>query len=364
MATSTRILSFGLLSLCTAALGTAQTFSDDFESYAAGSALEGQGGWAGWDNVNTTFTTVTTAQAHSGSQSIQVNPGADTVQEFTQATTGDWVFSLWVYAPASFTSEIDIMIMNAYAPGGPYEWGSWLTLAGGTSTVTCNCGGIGAGMTTLPVDRWFEVRKEIDLQSDMAEIWFDGTLLATYPWSGGYNGNQNHGLPAITAIDLYATGSGDGVFIDDVNLMEVVSNIGSSYCMAAPNSTGSVGAISALGATTAAANNLTLMASDLPTNQFGIFITSMTQAFVPGAGGTSNGNLCLGGSLGRFSLPNQILTSGSSGSFELTVDTTQIPQGSGFVTIMAGETWNYQAWHRDPVGVGSNFTGGLEVMFN
>ena len=140
--------------------------------------------------------------------------------------------------------------------------------------------------------------------------------------------------------------------------------IGSNYCMAAANSTGATGSISATGSTSAASNSLTLNASDLPLNQFGIFVVSNTQAFVPGAGGTSNGNLCLGGSLGRFSQPNQILSSGGGGSFDLGVDTTMIPQGAGFVAIMAGDTWNFQAWHRDTVGVGSNFTDGIEIVFN
>jgi hypothetical protein len=31
---------------------------------------------------------------------------------------------------------------------------------------------------------------------------------------------------------------------------------------------------------------------------------------------------------------------------------------------MAGQTWNFQAWHRDQVGLGSNFTDGLEIQFN
>ena len=38
----------------------------------------------------------------------------------------------------------------------------------------------------------------------------------------------------------------------------------------------------------------------LPANQFGIIVTSQTQGFVPNAGGTSNGNLCLGGAIDRF----------------------------------------------------------------
>ena len=141
-------------------------------------------------------------------------------------------------------------------------------------------------------------------------------------------------------------------------------SLGSNYCMANPNSTGSIGSMSATGSASAASNDLTLMATGLPNNQFGIFVTSTTQGFVPGAGGTSNGNLCVGGSIGRFSEPNQILNTGGSGEMSLVVDTTQVPQGSAFVSIMPGETWNFQGWHRDPVGVGSNFTDGLEIMFN
>ena len=142
------------------------------------------------------------------------------------------------------------------------------------------------------------------------------------------------------------------------------ANLGTNYCTAVANSSGAIGTMSALGSASAASNNLDLIASDLPANQFGIFVTSMTQAFVPGAGGTSNGNLCLGGALGRFTQPSQILNSGSAGEFTLNVDTTMFPQGAGFIAVNAGETWNFQAWYRDPVGLGSNFTDGLEIAFN
>ena len=71
------------------------------------------------------------------------------------------------------------------------------------------------------------------------------------------------------------------------------------------------------------------MASGMPTNQFGIFVTSRDQGFVMGAGGTSNGNLCLSGTLGRFSAPSQILTTGGSGSFDLAIDLTMVPEGGG-----------------------------------
>lgn len=160
-----------------------------------------------------------------------------------------------------------------------------------------------------------------------------------------------------------------GSTTDSINGFQIIGDqagpgIGANYCMAAANSTGNPGTINALGSTTASDNDLTLLASDLPSNQFGIFLTSMTQAFSPGASGTSNGNLCLGGSIGRFSQPSQTQSTGTSGVITLGIDLTTIPQGSSFVAVAAGETWNFQAWHRDVVGLGSNFTDGLEIDFD
>ena len=79
----------------------------------------------------------------------------------------------------------------------------------------------------------------------------------------------------------------------------------------------------------------------------------------------SQGVLCLGGAIGRYVGPGEILNSGSGGSFSLQLDLGQTPSPTGFVSIQAGETWNFTAWHRDAVGgtTTSNFTDGLEVVF-
>ena len=140
-------------------------------------------------------------------------------------------------------------------------------------------------------------------------------------------------------------------------------SIGSNYCMAAPNSTGQIAAMSAVGSRIAADGDVTLMTSGLPINQFGIYVTSMDQGFNMGTFGTSNGNICLSGAIGRFTMMSQIVNSGSTGEFTFVVPTSNVPQGNGQVTIMAGETWNFQCWFRDTVGLGSNFSDGLSIQF-
>ena len=167
----------------------------------------------------------------------------------------------------------------------------------------------------------------------------------------------------ILEVDMFDAGGGNNYDLNVTGGGVSVGPIGANYCSANANSTGGLSAMSAFGLTSVAANDVTLSASDLPPNQFGIFIVSATQGFVPNAGGTSNGNLCLGGAIGRYVGPGEILSSGAAGEFSLAIDLGLIPQGGGTTATMAGDTWNFQAWHRDAVGLGSNFTDGIEIVF-
>jgi len=141
--------------------------------------------------------------------------------------------------------------------------------------------------------------------------------------------------------------------------------IGNSYCMANNNSTGVAASMSATGSDSITSNNLTLVGSDLPLNAFGFFLSSPSQGFTTNPGG-SEGNLCLGGAIGRFVGPGQIQNSGALGEITLLTDNTAIPTPNGPVSVMAGSVLNFQAWFRDAAaggGATSNFTDGLEVTF-
>jgi hypothetical protein len=122
--------------------------------------------------------------------------------------------------------------------------------------------------------------------------------------------------------------------------------------------------MSGAGSASIAANDLTLEASRLPNNSFGYFITSLTQAITPNPGG-SQGVLCVGGQIGRYTGPGQIKNSGATGAFSLLLNLNQIPTPTGFVPALVGQTRSFQSWHRDSVGGAptSNFTNGLSVTF-
>ena len=115
------------------------------------------------------------------------------------------------------------------------------------------------------------------------------------------------------------------------------------FCSPAiPNSSGAAAVMGATGSDVLADNALVLTASDLPPNSFGYFLNSQTEGLsMPPA---SQGTICLGGQIGRFSA--SILNSGSTGTFSLEVDLTSIP-GNPTASAIVGDVWRFQAWFRD-----------------
>ena len=203
----------------------------------------------------------------------------------------------------------------------------------------------------------------------------------------GVNGNLLHTFCGDSYLDYFGrsvSGAGDvngdgfddlivGAPEDDNNgtdsgsarVFSGCDALGTSYCGPANlNSTGQPGVISACGIDLAylwpVSGYFMLRATDLPLNQLGYFLASETQGFIANPGG-SQGNLCLGGNIGR--LNQQIRNSGAAGSFTIQVDLTSIPTNPP-QWVMAGETWNFQAWFRDNnPGPTSNFTDGVSVLF-
>ena len=179
-------------------------------------------------------------------------------------------------------------------------------------------------------------------------FWF--TADAAPEAKSGLLGLFKPGNPGAQIFPTEGPGTGGGTL--------VIQN----YCTAIPNSTGQ--------ASTMIASNvdLTLRSMDLEAvnltqNAFGYFLASLTQGFIPNAGG-SQGNLCLAGNIGR-GVGGGILFSGTSGAFFTPVDLDMIPTPTGMTSAMSGDRWHFQAWHRDSVlgFATSNFSDGVWVQF-
>ncbi len=129
-------------------------------------------------------------------------------------------------------------------------------------------------------------------------------------------------------------------------LLDLSGCLGVSACVGAPNSTGSVGTIAGRGTVLASANDLTLDATGLPAQVFGLFIVSRTPDFVANVAG-GEGNLCLGGSIGRYNA--FIQSTGAAGLATLPVNVDEIAAPNGTIQGLPGESYYFQFWHRDVV---------------
>ena len=80
------------------------------------------------------------------------------------------------------------------------------------------------------------------------------------------------------------------------------------------------------------------------------------------------GALLVIGFVGRYAFPGtppMFLLTDPSGRAQINVDLSALPIGSGAgMSVLAGETWYFQAWHRDdPASGGANLTNALGVSF-
>jgi hypothetical protein len=224
----------------------------------------------------------------------------------------------------------------------------------------------------LPINTWF--RRETDYNLSTGEIvevritnLSTGITTSNNPVGRFLTGTLT-ALPAPTAFRFFAGGSAAGnvLAFDNPELGPVgPATLGTRYCTpAVPNSTGSSTRITATGSNVVALNDVTLATSDMPNNAFGFFLTSQTQGMVAQPGG-SLGVLCLSGAIGRYVGPGQIQNSGGAGGFQYMIDLTVHPTPTGIVQVQAGETWNFQCWHRDSVGGAavSNFSDAISISF-
>ena len=280
---------------------------------------------------------------------------------------GDYVYQ----GRTGDTSSLDVIVVNdstlVAAEGDPVPdiAGSWTltTIGSASGAFLADTGAV------LWYGVWDDTNSDIDsglfldqtslIQEGVSLI--NGNVIDTI--SSGDKGFALSDSGKYLIAELFSTTTQDPT-LNGAYLYDLDPPIGDAYCAVALNSTGSASELSAIGSTEVASNDLTLTSSSLPLSAFGYVIASTTQGFAMNAGG-STGNLCISGDIGRL-VGGVIGNAGTTGSFSVTADLNAMPQSQGPVVVVAGETWNFQTWHRDSDSGAptSNFTNGLEITFN
>ena len=111
-----KLYSLTILLLCCISFGYAQTvlFSDDFESYTAGSKLVQQApgsSWTTWSNApgGTEDPVVSNAQANSGTKSVKIAPNNDLVLKLNDKTTGRYQIKMFAKIPAGKIGYFNVL---------------------------------------------------------------------------------------------------------------------------------------------------------------------------------------------------------------------------------------------------------------
>jgi hypothetical protein len=188
-------------------IASADIFSEDFESYASGSEIHGQGGWKGWNNVSSAGAPVSSLYSYSGSNSVEIVGSADLVHEFDHAE-GRWELSIMQYIPSGTKGNTWFILLNTYNDNGAQDWSVQLVfdLATGEITSDYDTG----TLANIVYDNWIEIKCVIDLDNNTVDEYYNGKLISSHQWD-----NDKHNT--IGCIDLYGDGA-DSIYYDDLNL--------------------------------------------------------------------------------------------------------------------------------------------------
>jgi hypothetical protein len=195
------VLAFMIIGVCTVA--SASVFTEDFESYAAGSALHGKGGWKGWDNTSSAGAPTSSSHAVSGSNSVEIVGTADLVHEFN-ITGGRWEFTAMQYIPSGTTGISWFILMNTYSDGGTKDWSVQPQFNLGTGVITY----WHSGTANIVYDQWVELKFIIDLDKNTVDQYYNGEFIVTDVWDDNVHGT-------LQAIDLYGN-SASSIYYDDI----------------------------------------------------------------------------------------------------------------------------------------------------
>ncbi|MEM8711492.1 MAG: hypothetical protein AAGG01_11105 [Planctomycetota bacterium] len=137
-----------------------------------------------------------------------------------------------------------------------------------------------------------------------------------------------------------------------------------------PNSAGHLSELRACGSNDAVDNSVILFVLGLPEGSVGYFLNARAAdaAVMPG---TSQGTLCLSGSIGRHDA--QIFSAfgplgnpfGGTHWSGIVLDLESMPTPSGAAAVVPGDTWFFQAWYRDanPTST-SNLSDVISITFS
>ena len=145
-----------------------------------------------------------------------------------------------------------------------------------------------------------------------------------------------------------------GHLMEDVTARAQDFGPGRPFCNTSANSTGAPARMGATGSASISSNDLTLIASNVPSPTLGLFLFGRGMDNTP----LGNGTNCIGNTIGRYT----VLPPSLGNVVHQPVDLNQMPNGH---TVQPGETLYFQYIYRDvdARGAGFDLTDGYSITF-
>jgi hypothetical protein len=201
---------------------TTVSFFDDFDAYTAGVqlAVQNSSDWTTWSNLpgSAEDPFVSDAHALSGANAVVIAQNNDLVKEFAPApiTSGVWKLSWQMYIPSGGAGYFNTLAEFA---GTNSTWAMQVYFdAGGAARL--DAGGASAATFAYAYDTWMPVVVIVDLETDAAEFWLDGTMIYSWQYTLGTFGTP---IPLqLDANNFFGATAVDEMYIDDYSVMEVL----------------------------------------------------------------------------------------------------------------------------------------------
>lgn len=194
-----------------AAGGAKAAWTENFDSYANGSTIIGQGAWVGWAQTGTLDTIVTNALSNSSPNSLQMGgvTEIDLVPQFSGASVGTWILNVMTYVPGGSDTEfVDIGFLARHDgfQGAPdSQWFGPLKLDMANDNVNGNAA------VPLIRDQWVPAQAVFDIDLQTWEVFYNGDSAA----NGSFAGNDQ----AIVGFDVYSPGDASTAYLDDFSFV-------------------------------------------------------------------------------------------------------------------------------------------------
>jgi len=201
-------------------------FTDDIESYALGSPVNGDW-WLEWV-TGIGYGTASDAYAVSGTQSMLVGgDGVDPVLDLGNKIFGTWYLTFQMYVPSGKEAYMNI---QGQTPIGSGEWviGNWfynyqLATPGEGSIDNSALGNV---TFNFPHDEWFEVQVNVDISNGISlatiEIKVDG--VDVLPAGTAFTDSAGTVPTSLGGINIYSISADNEAYFDDYVFSD--SNVG------------------------------------------------------------------------------------------------------------------------------------------